>query len=64
MFRQIFSLLMLGALAELIVADGVINRGLDSFWILGPPAIFAMLIMITGTIEGVCIYLGEDRNEP
>jgi hypothetical protein len=61
MLRQILSLVFFGALIELIVADAIINRGVESGWLLAPPAIFAGLIIIVGTLE--LIHMKENKGE-
>jgi hypothetical protein len=62
MLRQILSLVFFGAMIELIVADAVVNKGVESGWLLAPLFILAGLIIIVGTLE--LIYMKESRNEP
>jgi hypothetical protein len=61
MLRQILSLIMLGTMVELIVADAVVNRGVESGWLLAPLFILGGLIIIVGTLE--LIHMKENKDE-
>jgi uncharacterized membrane protein len=61
MLRQILSLIMIGTMIELIVADAVVNRGIASGWLLAPLFILAGLIIVVGTLEQ--IYAKENKDE-